>query len=260
MGTVDVGELLREARLRAGLSQRLVAKHSGASQAQVARYESGSVSPTVTTLDRLLAACGLQLRVKLEPLLAHVDARVDAMLTGEVIVDDADELARLRRNLDDPKDNAGSAWKTPDDVGPPSWAFDGSTALQLQGLAVPSDNPTFVIALDDAARWWLRRCGANLQDPQGRRLNELEATFEQLAEVLRWPFLTLVGMPVVRLVHELPATVRLAVSWDDQPVPVATVDAVEQHWPEHAEALGRLRQRRGSPQPGPRESGTPAAL
>ena len=60
------GELIREARLRAGLSQRALARKAGTSQPAVARYESGAASPSWTTLKRLMGACGRELRVGTE--------------------------------------------------------------------------------------------------------------------------------------------------------------------------------------------------
>src|SRR5438105_15585723 len=49
--------LLREARRAAGLSQRELARRAGTSSATLSRYESGAVSPTMSTLDRLLRSC-----------------------------------------------------------------------------------------------------------------------------------------------------------------------------------------------------------
>lgn len=46
-----------------GLSQRALAEQAGTSQPTVAAYESGRVSPGLTTLDRLLTACGHRLAV-----------------------------------------------------------------------------------------------------------------------------------------------------------------------------------------------------
>ena len=71
------GELIRKVRQRAGLTQSELAQRAGTSQAAVARYESGDVSPVVTTLERLLAAggCRLDLQVDVEvPLVDHVMA------------------------------------------------------------------------------------------------------------------------------------------------------------------------------------------
>ena len=57
-------ELLKEARNRAGLTQRELARRAGTSQAMVARIERGQQSPSVATLERLVRACGLELRVE----------------------------------------------------------------------------------------------------------------------------------------------------------------------------------------------------
>ncbi len=64
--SIDAAGILREARDRAGLSQRELARRAGTSQSVVARIELGQTSPSVSTLDRLLAAAGLELRAGLE--------------------------------------------------------------------------------------------------------------------------------------------------------------------------------------------------
>jgi transcriptional regulator with XRE-family HTH domain len=57
------GRMLREARLRAGLTQRELAAKSGIPQETIARIERGRADPRVNTLDRLLAACEFGLEV-----------------------------------------------------------------------------------------------------------------------------------------------------------------------------------------------------
>ena len=57
--------LLREARTRAGLSQRDLAKKAGTAQSVIARIERGQTSPTLETLERLLAAAGVELHASL---------------------------------------------------------------------------------------------------------------------------------------------------------------------------------------------------
>lgn len=59
-------DLLRKVRTRAGLTQSELARRAGTSQAAVARYESGDVSPMVSTLERLLAAGGFHLDLRAE--------------------------------------------------------------------------------------------------------------------------------------------------------------------------------------------------
>ena len=54
-------DLLREARLRAGLTQAELARRAGTSQPAVARWESGAVQPSFERLRELIRACGLEL-------------------------------------------------------------------------------------------------------------------------------------------------------------------------------------------------------
>ena len=61
-----VADLLREARTRAGLTQRTLARRAGTAQSVIARIEGGVASPTWETLSRLLGALGFDLRVDLE--------------------------------------------------------------------------------------------------------------------------------------------------------------------------------------------------
>lgn len=61
----DPARLLREARRRAGLTQRDLARRASTSQSVVARIESGRTSPTAETLSKLLEAAGLELRTEL---------------------------------------------------------------------------------------------------------------------------------------------------------------------------------------------------
>ena len=59
------GELLREARLRAGLTQRELASRARTSQSAVARWEAGEVVPSFERLRELVRACRLELTVGL---------------------------------------------------------------------------------------------------------------------------------------------------------------------------------------------------
>ena len=58
-------QLLREARRRAGLTQRELADRLGTTQSSIARMESGVVSPTFATLRSAIEACGFEIRVGL---------------------------------------------------------------------------------------------------------------------------------------------------------------------------------------------------
>ncbi len=59
--------VLSDARARAGLSQRALARRAGTAQSVVARIELGATSPTTETLQRLVDAAGFELRVSLQP-------------------------------------------------------------------------------------------------------------------------------------------------------------------------------------------------
>ncbi|MBV9290992.1 MAG: helix-turn-helix transcriptional regulator [Frankiales bacterium] len=61
------GELVREGRKRAGLTQRELAERAGTTQSAIARLESGRTSPAFEQVERLLRLCGLQLIVELAP-------------------------------------------------------------------------------------------------------------------------------------------------------------------------------------------------
>ena len=72
--------LIREARLRSGLSQRVLAGRLGTSHAAISRWETGTVKPTWATVTEAARACGLDLQVSL-------------------VECDDDELPRLRERL-----------------------------------------------------------------------------------------------------------------------------------------------------------------
>jgi transcriptional regulator with XRE-family HTH domain len=78
--SVRSADLIREARLRAGLTQYQLAERSGRERSVIARYEQGAVAPSVETLIELVRACGFDL-----PL--------------ELVQRDESRLERLRRNV-----------------------------------------------------------------------------------------------------------------------------------------------------------------
>ncbi len=67
LGSSSPGSLLREARTRANLSQTDVARRAHVAQSVVSAYESGRREPSFGTLERLIAATGHRLDVRLEP-------------------------------------------------------------------------------------------------------------------------------------------------------------------------------------------------
>lgn len=63
---MNAAHLLRSARHEAGLTLRELAERANTSHSTLAAYESGSKSPNVSTLDRVLRAAGFAVDVELQ--------------------------------------------------------------------------------------------------------------------------------------------------------------------------------------------------
>ncbi len=57
------GDLIREARLRAGLTQCELGERLGKAQSVIARWERGDATPSLETLREVVRACGLELLI-----------------------------------------------------------------------------------------------------------------------------------------------------------------------------------------------------
>lgn len=95
------GQRLREARIRAGLSQSDLEEISGIPKARLSRYENGHVSPSIHTLERLARALGVSEasllgdeRAVLEGFFAALDAR-------GIRIDSTERAARVANALAD---------------------------------------------------------------------------------------------------------------------------------------------------------------
>lgn len=87
--------LIREARLRAGLTQAELAERVGTTQSAVARWETGGARPPVETLSDLVAACGLELHVRLR----HPDRGETSLIERNLGLTPAERLEQLRRTV-----------------------------------------------------------------------------------------------------------------------------------------------------------------
>src|SRR4051812_19836497 len=83
---MDVANALRRARGRAGLSQAGLAERAETSQATISAYESGRKTPSVATLDRLLAVTGSRLRVESAPPPATEPSAADLSLRAQTLI------------------------------------------------------------------------------------------------------------------------------------------------------------------------------
>jgi HTH-type transcriptional regulator / antitoxin HipB len=61
----ELAEAVRTRREELGLSQRQLAERAGMTQPGVARFEAGGTTPTISVLERLASALGLQLTISL---------------------------------------------------------------------------------------------------------------------------------------------------------------------------------------------------
>ena len=96
----DAADLLREARARAGLSQRALARRAGTAQSVVARIESGRSSPSWETLDKLLTVAGFEVHARLDVRPAAHSHMLDDVsrilgLTPEERLDEIHNMSRL---------------------------------------------------------------------------------------------------------------------------------------------------------------------
>jgi transcriptional regulator with XRE-family HTH domain len=64
---MEITPLIREARERAGITQVELARRAGTAQPAVAAYESGSRTPHLATLERLLSACEHDVELVVRP-------------------------------------------------------------------------------------------------------------------------------------------------------------------------------------------------
>jgi transcriptional regulator with XRE-family HTH domain len=77
--------ILALARLKSGLSQRQLGERAGVPATMISAYERDLRQPTLPTLEHLLAAAGLELRLRLEPRDPHdeVLANLEALRSPE---------------------------------------------------------------------------------------------------------------------------------------------------------------------------------
>jgi transcriptional regulator with XRE-family HTH domain len=119
------GGLVREARLRAGLTQAELADRVGTTQSAIARVERGGSAPSLARVRELVTACGLELRVRLADRVSHramEDERLDAGL------DVAGDLVRALQRFE------------------VRWILAGGLAAALRGLPAAGVFPVVVPA------------------------------------------------------------------------------------------------------------------
>lgn len=79
---MTAAQIIREARLKAGLTQTELAERLGRERAQVARWEIGGQEPSFENLQAVVEACGFTLRIEIaeREQTPALDAELDASL------------------------------------------------------------------------------------------------------------------------------------------------------------------------------------
>jgi transcriptional regulator with XRE-family HTH domain len=90
------GELIREARTRAGLTQSELSERTGRERSVIARWEQGLISPPVESLLACLQACGFDLPFVLVPL----DKTRDEELTKSLLKTPSERVERMLEDIE----------------------------------------------------------------------------------------------------------------------------------------------------------------
>jgi transcriptional regulator with XRE-family HTH domain len=89
------GELIREARMRAGLTQTELSQLTGRDRSVIARWEQGVISPPIDSLLACLHACGFDLPFVLVP----VDKSRDEELNAALMLPPSERVERMLADL-----------------------------------------------------------------------------------------------------------------------------------------------------------------
>ncbi|MEV1158157.1 helix-turn-helix transcriptional regulator [Micromonospora chokoriensis] len=215
---------IREQRHLRELSQCELADAAGISQAAVARIESGNRTPSIAVLEALLAAMDVQLVVGVEPLDAHLDARIDDLAVRPI----AERIEEL--GLDELLD------RLPDFP----QVLTGSTAALLQGAPVPVDAPEIALRWQDS-KLFTRWLEANYGQRWNARWSEFGGVWLEPEEPGEHRWSTTYGEIRATMCDELPETIEVRHSRRSyQVVPLVELELTDAR---AAELLRRYRDR-----------------
>lgn len=97
------GELIREARMRAGLTQAELSELTGRERSVIARWEQGVISPPIESLLACIHACGFDLPFVLVP----VDRSRDEELHTALMLPPSERVERMLTELARPRARRG---------------------------------------------------------------------------------------------------------------------------------------------------------
>lgn len=222
--TTLIGATLRQKRELRGLTQAALATLAGTDRSTVTRIEQGDRAPSLPMLERLFAALDLQLTVGVEPLDAHLDARIDD-LNGRSIAERISDVG-----LDRATDRLGDL----------PYVLTGATAALVQGAPVPMEDLEIAVAWRDVEQFagWLDRYYAHRWNARWEEFGYLRTDPREPGEH-RWR--TVAGVLRASMCDELPEAIEVRHGDRSyQVVPLALVEVTE---PATADLLHRWRER-----------------
>jgi transcriptional regulator with XRE-family HTH domain len=219
-----LGSTLRLRREAAGFTQVALARRVGISQATIARIERGDRAPGISVLEQLFAALDLQLTINVEPLDAHVDARI-AELSSRSIAERIEDTY-----LHSAMDRLGDF----------PYVLTGCTAALVQGAPVPAESTELMVRWRDADRFtdWLTKAWGQRWHARWQQFGHLPLDPREPGEH-RWQ--TVVGEIRASMVDELPESIEIRHGERTyRVIPLALVEVTD---PDAASLLRRHRDR-----------------
>jgi transcriptional regulator with XRE-family HTH domain len=110
--TLSAAAIIREARLRAELTQVQLAKRAGVTQSVISTYENGRREPSLAALQRLLLAAGFRTAIDLQPVTGRAPLR-------DLVARHRDDLVAVLRRHGAVRVRqlpGGPGWTRPDDA------------------------------------------------------------------------------------------------------------------------------------------------
>jgi hypothetical protein len=95
---VTAAQIIREARVKAGLTQTELAERLGKERAQIARWEIGGQEPSFANVAAVVEACGFSLRVEIGE--REATSELDAELETSVALAPQQRVQRLLEKLE----------------------------------------------------------------------------------------------------------------------------------------------------------------
>ncbi len=201
------------------LSQAELGARAGVARSVIADYERGRHSPSVRQLDRLLAAAGLRLEARLEPLGSDLDSAILRCLN-----------LPMRERLFELPFYLGSLLRCLDGI---RYRIEGMAAALLQGAPVPVPVVEIAVADTDTALAQLVRCSVELpylqllieEDGHWLPVEPTVAAIRARGPISRWVVVD--GEAQIRLADPDELATSVHVDVDGAEVPVLGLWALE---------------------------------